>query len=90
MSGMFAMPAPASNHNNHLDYDSGTIEKKRPASLVAPESEASRKEKLAAAKFSTLCFTSSAARTVRGYHSCVGFFPFLLQCRAAAIDYFCD
>lgn len=53
VSGMFALPAPASNHNNHLDYDSGTIERKRPASLVTPESEASRKEKLAATKFPT-------------------------------------
>lgn len=55
VSGMFAMPAPASNHNNHLDYDSGTMEKKKPGSLVAPESEASRKEKLAATKFLQLC-----------------------------------
>lgn len=70
---MFAMPAPASNHNNHQDYDSGTIEKKRPASLVAPESEASRKEKLAAAKFSTLRFTSSAARSVRAIIAVLGF-----------------
>lgn len=45
VSGMFAMPAPASNHNNHLDYDSGTIEKKRPPSMVGPENDTARKEK---------------------------------------------
>uniref|UniRef100_A0A671W2K5 Rho GTPase-activating protein 17 n=2 Tax=Sparus aurata TaxID=8175 RepID=A0A671W2K5_SPAAU len=37
VSGMFAMPTPASNHNNHLDYDCGTIERKRPVSMVGPE-----------------------------------------------------
>ncbi|XP_068439024.1 rho GTPase-activating protein 17a isoform X4 [Clinocottus analis] len=44
VSGMFAMPTPASNHNNHLDYDSGTIERKRPGSMVGPESDATRKD----------------------------------------------
>ncbi|XP_075949451.1 rho GTPase-activating protein 17a isoform X2 [Anarhichas minor] len=44
VSGMFAMPTPASNHNNHLDYDSGTIERKRPGSMVGPENDATRKD----------------------------------------------
>ncbi|XP_026206949.1 rho GTPase-activating protein 17a isoform X2 [Anabas testudineus] len=44
VSGMFAMPTPASNHNNHLDYDCGTIEKKRPGSMVGPESDSVRKD----------------------------------------------
>ncbi|KAM7381960.1 hypothetical protein PAMA_012699 [Pampus argenteus] len=42
VSGMFAMPTPASNHNNHLDYDCGTIERKRPGSMVGPESDTMR------------------------------------------------
>ncbi|XP_049614187.1 rho GTPase-activating protein 17a isoform X4 [Syngnathus scovelli] len=44
VSGMFSMPVPSSNHNNHLDYDSGTIERKRPGSLVGPETDSSRKD----------------------------------------------
>ncbi|XP_076025721.1 rho GTPase-activating protein 17a isoform X4 [Genypterus blacodes] len=44
VSGMFAMPTPASNHNNHLDYDCGTIERKRPGSMVGPDNEAARKD----------------------------------------------
>ncbi|KAK9530651.1 hypothetical protein VZT92_012139 [Zoarces viviparus] len=44
VSGMFAMPTPASNHNNHLDYDSGTGERKRPGSMVGPENDATRKD----------------------------------------------
>uniref|UniRef100_A0A3Q1GC56 Rho GTPase-activating protein 17 n=1 Tax=Acanthochromis polyacanthus TaxID=80966 RepID=A0A3Q1GC56_9TELE len=39
VSGVFVMPTPASNHNNHLDYDSGTIERKRPGSMVGPEND---------------------------------------------------
>lgn len=45
VSGMFAMPAPASNHNNHVDYDCGTIERKRPHSMVATDSDMSRKDR---------------------------------------------
>ncbi|XP_071319265.1 rho GTPase-activating protein 17a isoform X5 [Trachinotus anak] len=44
VSGMFAMPIPASNHNNHLDYDCGTIERKRPGSMVGPENDTTRKD----------------------------------------------
>ncbi|XP_030195435.1 rho GTPase-activating protein 17a isoform X2 [Gadus morhua] len=45
VSGMFAMPAPASGSSNHLDYDCSTVERKRPGSMVCPEpSDASRKE----------------------------------------------
>lgn len=45
VSGMFAMPAPASNHNNHVDYDCGTIERKRPQSMVGTDNDVSRKDK---------------------------------------------
>lgn len=45
VSGMFAMPAPASNHSNHVDYDCGTIERKRPQSMVGTDSDVSRKDK---------------------------------------------
>ncbi|XP_061912099.1 rho GTPase-activating protein 17a isoform X7 [Entelurus aequoreus] len=41
VSGMFAMPVPSSNH---LDYDSGTIERKRPGSLVGPDTDTTRKD----------------------------------------------
>ncbi|XP_075314277.1 rho GTPase-activating protein 17a isoform X5 [Odontesthes bonariensis] len=44
VSGMFVMPTPASNHNNHLDYDCSTIERKRPGSMVGPENDAPRKD----------------------------------------------
>ncbi|XP_032359202.1 rho GTPase-activating protein 17a isoform X5 [Etheostoma spectabile] len=44
VSGMFAMPTPASNHNNPLDYDCGTIERKRPGSMVGPENDTTRKD----------------------------------------------
>ncbi|XP_076615905.1 rho GTPase-activating protein 17a isoform X5 [Chaetodon auriga] len=44
VSGMFVMPTPASNHNNHLDYDCGTIERKRPVSMVGPENDTARKD----------------------------------------------
>ncbi|XP_034563603.1 rho GTPase-activating protein 17a isoform X1 [Notolabrus celidotus] len=44
VSGMFAMPTPASNHNNHLDYESSTIERKRPGSMVGPENDSTRKD----------------------------------------------
>ncbi|KAI3365561.1 hypothetical protein L3Q82_010646, partial [Scortum barcoo] len=44
VSGMFAMPTPASNHNNQLDYDCSTIERKRPGSMVGPENDTTRKD----------------------------------------------
>ncbi|TMS22359.1 Rho GTPase-activating protein 17, partial [Larimichthys crocea] len=44
VSGMFAMPTPASNHNNHLDYDCATIERKRPVSMVGPDNDMTRKD----------------------------------------------
>ncbi|XP_028332211.1 rho GTPase-activating protein 17a isoform X3 [Gouania willdenowi] len=43
VSGAFVMPSPASNLN-HLDYDCSTIERKRPGSMVGPESDTSRKD----------------------------------------------
>lgn len=45
VSGAFVMPTPASNHNSHLDYDSATIERKRPGSMVGPENDTARKDK---------------------------------------------
>ncbi|XP_041829514.1 rho GTPase-activating protein 17a isoform X4 [Melanotaenia boesemani] len=44
VSGMFVMPTPASNHNNHIDYDCSTIERKRPGSMVGPENDTTRKD----------------------------------------------
>ncbi|KAM6897567.1 rho GTPase-activating protein 17a [Xenentodon cancila] len=44
VSGMFVMPTPASNHNNHMDYDCSTIERKRPCSMVGPETDTARKD----------------------------------------------
>ncbi|XP_051770739.1 rho GTPase-activating protein 17a isoform X2 [Ctenopharyngodon idella] len=47
VSGMFSMPAPLPNNVNHLtppDYDSGTIERKRPGSMVGPDGELPRKD----------------------------------------------
>ncbi|XP_061084598.1 rho GTPase-activating protein 17a isoform X2 [Conger conger] len=47
VSGMFAMPTPLANHTNHLstpDFDSGTIERKRPGSMVVPEGDGPRKD----------------------------------------------
>ncbi|XP_056627233.1 rho GTPase-activating protein 17a isoform X2 [Triplophysa dalaica] len=49
VSGMFSMPAPLPNNVNHLtppDYDSGTIERKRPGSMVCPDGEVPRKDSL--------------------------------------------
>uniref|UniRef100_A0A673JW89 Rho GTPase-activating protein 17-like n=1 Tax=Sinocyclocheilus rhinocerous TaxID=307959 RepID=A0A673JW89_9TELE len=48
VSGMFSMPAPLPNNVNHLtppDYDSGTIERKRPGSMVGPDGELPRRER---------------------------------------------
>ncbi|KTF75846.1 hypothetical protein cypCar_00028346, partial [Cyprinus carpio] len=47
VSGMFSMPAPLPNNVNHLtppDYDSGTIERKRPGSMVGPDGELPRRD----------------------------------------------
>uniref|UniRef100_A0A8C7XND8 Rho GTPase-activating protein 17 n=1 Tax=Oryzias sinensis TaxID=183150 RepID=A0A8C7XND8_9TELE len=44
VSGMFVMPTPASNHNNPSDYDCSAAERKRPNSMVGPETEAARKD----------------------------------------------
>uniref|UniRef100_A0A673IZ91 Rho GTPase-activating protein 17-like n=1 Tax=Sinocyclocheilus rhinocerous TaxID=307959 RepID=A0A673IZ91_9TELE len=49
VSGMFSMPAPLPNNVNHLtppDYDSGTIERKRPGSMVGPDGELPRRDGL--------------------------------------------
>lgn len=48
VSGMFTMPTPVTNHVNHLttpDYDSGTIERKRPGSMVGPDSDIPRRDR---------------------------------------------
>uniref|UniRef100_A0A8C8DM86 Rho GTPase-activating protein 17 n=1 Tax=Oryzias sinensis TaxID=183150 RepID=A0A8C8DM86_9TELE len=47
VSGMFVMPTPASNHNNPSDYDCSAAERKRPNSMVGPETEAARKDNTA-------------------------------------------
>ncbi|KAF6733720.1 Rho GTPase-activating protein 17 [Oryzias melastigma] len=47
VSGMFVMPTPASNHSNPSDYDCSTIERKRPNSMVGPETDAARKDNTA-------------------------------------------
>ncbi|XP_012694389.2 rho GTPase-activating protein 17a isoform X2 [Clupea harengus] len=47
VSGMFTKPTPITNHINHLttpDYDSGTIERKRPGSMVGPDSDIPRRD----------------------------------------------
>ncbi|XP_062859229.1 rho GTPase-activating protein 17a isoform X1 [Trichomycterus rosablanca] len=47
VSGMFSMPAPPTNHVNNLsipDYDSGTIDRKRPNSMVGPENDLGRRD----------------------------------------------
>uniref|UniRef100_A0A3P9LUR4 Rho GTPase-activating protein 17 n=1 Tax=Oryzias latipes TaxID=8090 RepID=A0A3P9LUR4_ORYLA len=44
VSGMFVMPTPASNHNNPSDYDCSAAERKRPNSMVGPETDAARKD----------------------------------------------
>ncbi|KAL2078158.1 hypothetical protein ACEWY4_025843 [Coilia grayii] len=47
VSGMFTMPTPVTNHVNHLttpEYDSGTIERKRPGSMVGPDSDIPRRD----------------------------------------------
>ncbi|XP_053367445.1 rho GTPase-activating protein 17a isoform X2 [Clarias gariepinus] len=57
VSGMFSMPAPMTNHVNHLtipEYDSSTIEKKRPNSMVGPDGDMTRRDGL---KMSDAAFT---------------------------------
>ncbi|XP_047673522.1 rho GTPase-activating protein 17a isoform X2 [Tachysurus fulvidraco] len=47
VSGMFSMPTPMTNHVNHLtisDYDSGTIERKRPNSMVGADGDLARRD----------------------------------------------
>ncbi|TSK14659.1 Rho GTPase-activating protein 17 [Bagarius yarrelli] len=47
VSGMFSMPIPMTNHVNHLsipDYDSSTIERKRPNSMVGPDGDMARRD----------------------------------------------
>lgn len=45
VSGMFAMPTPTSNHNSLADFDCGTIERKRPQSMLGTDGDVSRKDK---------------------------------------------
>ncbi|XP_049320745.1 rho GTPase-activating protein 17a isoform X2 [Astyanax mexicanus] len=47
VSGMFSMPTPMMNHVNHLtvsDYDPGTVERKRPNSMVGPDADISKRD----------------------------------------------
>ncbi|XP_024659301.2 rho GTPase-activating protein 17a isoform X7 [Maylandia zebra] len=66
VSGMFVMPTPASNHNNHLDYDSGTIERKRPGSMVGPENDTGRKDNSPKLRDSTSTPTPALQRNGSG------------------------
>ncbi|XP_061665785.1 rho GTPase-activating protein 17a isoform X6 [Syngnathoides biaculeatus] len=69
VSGMFAMPVPSSNHNNHLDYDTGTIERKRPGSLVGPDTDGSRKDNNPKVRDPTTAPTSLIQRNGSGVGS---------------------
>ncbi|XP_019712392.1 rho GTPase-activating protein 17a isoform X2 [Hippocampus comes] len=75
VSGMFAMPVPSSNHNNHLDYESGTIERKRPGSLVGPETDANRKENNTSNKHSDHMHRRGSTTLSRKQHSSPAFQP---------------
>ncbi|XP_051928016.1 rho GTPase-activating protein 17a isoform X2 [Hippocampus zosterae] len=75
VSGMFAMPVPSSNHNNHLDYESGTIERKRPGSLVGPETDANRKENNTPNKHSEHMHRRGSTTLSRKQHSSPAFQP---------------
>ncbi|XP_046710088.1 rho GTPase-activating protein 17a isoform X3 [Silurus meridionalis] len=47
VSGMFSMPTPMTNHVNHLticDYDSGTMERKRPNSMLGPDNDLAKRD----------------------------------------------
>ncbi|XP_054616272.1 rho GTPase-activating protein 17a isoform X3 [Dunckerocampus dactyliophorus] len=75
VSGMFAMPVPASNHNNHLDYDSGTIERKRPGSLVGPEMDTTRKDNSTPNKHSDHTLRRGSTTLGRKQHTSPAFQP---------------
>ncbi|KAM9424574.1 rho GTPase-activating protein 17a isoform 6-T6 [Pholidichthys leucotaenia] len=66
VSGVFVMPTPASNHNNHLDYDGSTTERKRPGSMVGPESDATRKDNSQKVRDPTPVFTPLHQRNGSG------------------------
>ncbi|KAI5623178.1 rho GTPase-activating protein 17 isoform X1, partial [Silurus asotus] len=47
VSGMFSMPTPMTNHVNHLticDYDSGTMERKRPNSMLGSDNDLAKRD----------------------------------------------
>nr|XP_057917135.1 rho GTPase-activating protein 17a isoform X3 [Doryrhamphus excisus] len=75
VSGMFAMPVPASNHNNHLDYDSVTIERKRPGSLVGPETDTTRKDNSTPNKHSDHTIRRGSTTLGRKQHTSPAFQP---------------
>ncbi|XP_049614190.1 rho GTPase-activating protein 17a isoform X6 [Syngnathus scovelli] len=75
VSGMFSMPVPSSNHNNHLDYDSGTIERKRPGSLVGPETDSSRKDNSTSNKYSDHTLRRGSTTLGRKQHTSPAFQP---------------
>ncbi|XP_028989066.1 rho GTPase-activating protein 17a isoform X5 [Betta splendens] len=66
VSGMFSMPTPASNQNNHVDYDCGTIERKRPGSMIGPENDSMRKDNNPKLRDSTPAPTSLLQRNGSG------------------------
>ncbi|XP_037134968.1 rho GTPase-activating protein 17a isoform X1 [Syngnathus acus] len=75
VSGMFSMPVPSSNHNNHLDYDSGTIERKRPGSSVGPETDSSRKDNSTSNKYSDHTLRRGSTTLGRKQHTSPAFQP---------------
>ncbi|XP_061665781.1 rho GTPase-activating protein 17a isoform X3 [Syngnathoides biaculeatus] len=75
VSGMFAMPVPSSNHNNHLDYDTGTIERKRPGSLVGPDTDGSRKDNSTSNKYSDHTLRRGSTTLGRKQHTSPAFQP---------------
>ncbi|XP_061765021.1 rho GTPase-activating protein 17a isoform X3 [Nerophis ophidion] len=72
VSGMFAMPVPASNH---LDYDIGTIERKRPGSLVGPETDTTRKDSSTPNKHSDHTLRRGSTTLGRKQHTSPAFQP---------------
>lgn len=74
VSGMFVMPTPASNLSNNQEYDCSTIERKRPGSMVAPDSDATRKDN-ASNKHSDHALRRGSNTLGRKHHTSPAFQP---------------
>ncbi|XP_056285709.1 rho GTPase-activating protein 17a isoform X2 [Pseudoliparis swirei] len=70
VSGMFAMPT-----SNHLDYDSGTVERKRPGTLVGPESDAATRKDNTPIKHSDHTLRRGSNAVGRKQHTSPAFQP---------------